>query len=94
MWDSMKHSTSKRITGFGVTAILAVLVLTAAAQDAKPPESAKSLVSTSEDCRKDLRRMQSECDYRAIVTWERENDRIVVGAVGHRRNVYDRHLPP
>lgn len=33
-------------------------------------------------------------DYRAIVTWDRENDRIVVQAVGHRRNVYDRHLPP
>jgi len=33
-------------------------------------------------------------DYRAIITWERENDRLVVEAVGHRRNVYDRHLPP
>lgn len=33
-------------------------------------------------------------EYRAIVTWDRENDRIVVEAVGHRRNVYDRHLPP
>jgi len=33
-------------------------------------------------------------DYRAIVTWDRENDRVVVEAVGHRRNVYDRHLPP
>ena len=33
-------------------------------------------------------------DYRAIVTWDREEDVIVVEAVGHRRNVYDRHLPP
>jgi len=33
-------------------------------------------------------------DYRAIVTWDREADVIVVEAVGHRRNVYDRHLPP
>lgn len=33
-------------------------------------------------------------DYRAIVTWNREDDRIVVEVVGHRRNVYDRHLPP
>lgn len=33
-------------------------------------------------------------DYRAILTWDRENDRLVVEAVGHRRNVYDRHLPP
>jgi len=33
-------------------------------------------------------------DYRAIVTWDRENNTITVEAVGHRRNVYDRHLPP
>lgn len=33
-------------------------------------------------------------DYRAIITWDRENDRLVVEAVGHRRNIYDRHLPP
>lgn len=33
-------------------------------------------------------------DYRAIVFWDRENDVIRVEAVGHRRNVYDRHLPP
>ena len=33
-------------------------------------------------------------DYRAIVTWDREADVLVVEAVGHRRNVYDRHLPP
>lgn len=33
-------------------------------------------------------------DYRAIVTWDRGDERIVVEAVGHRRNVYDRHLPP
>jgi mRNA interferase RelE/StbE len=33
-------------------------------------------------------------DYRAIITWDREADVLVVEAVGHRRNVYDRHLPP
>ncbi|MBP2251158.1 mRNA interferase RelE/StbE [Halarchaeum solikamskense] len=33
-------------------------------------------------------------DYRAIITWDRDGDRLVVEAVGHRRNVYDRHLPP
>ena len=33
-------------------------------------------------------------DYRAIITWDRENDVLIVEAVGHRRNVYDRHLPP
>jgi mRNA interferase RelE/StbE len=33
-------------------------------------------------------------DYRAIITWDREKDLLVVEAVGHRRNVYDRHLPP
>ena len=33
-------------------------------------------------------------DYRAIITWDREADRLIVEAVGHRRNVYDRHLPP
>jgi mRNA interferase RelE/StbE len=33
-------------------------------------------------------------DYRAIITWHREADLLVVEAVGHRRNVYDRHLPP
>jgi len=33
-------------------------------------------------------------DYRAIVTWDREADVIIVRAVGHRRNVYDRYLPP
>lgn len=33
-------------------------------------------------------------DYRAIIAWEREEDVIRVEAVGHRRNVYDRHLPP
>lgn len=32
--------------------------------------------------------------HRAIITWDREADRLVVEAVGHRRNVYDRHLPP
>jgi mRNA interferase RelE/StbE len=33
-------------------------------------------------------------DWRAIVAWDRENDVLRVEAVGHRRNVYDRHLPP
>jgi Cytotoxic translational repressor of toxin-antitoxin stability system len=33
-------------------------------------------------------------DYRAIITWDRQTDRLVVEAVGHRRSVYDRHLPP
>jgi mRNA interferase RelE/StbE len=33
-------------------------------------------------------------DYRAIITWDREADVLVVEAVGHRRNVYDRNLPP
>jgi mRNA interferase RelE/StbE len=33
-------------------------------------------------------------DYRAIITWDREEDLLVVEAIGHRRNVYDRHLPP
>lgn len=33
-------------------------------------------------------------DYRAIVTWDRESDAIIVEAAGHRRNIYDRHLPP
>lgn len=33
-------------------------------------------------------------DYRAIITWDREADVLIVEAVGHRRNVYDRNLPP
>lgn len=33
-------------------------------------------------------------DYRAIVSWNRDGDVITVEAVGHRKNVYDRHLPP
>lgn len=33
-------------------------------------------------------------DYRVILTWDRERDILIVEAVGHRRNVYDRHLPP
>lgn len=33
-------------------------------------------------------------DYRAIVTWDREASLLRVEAVGHRRNIYDRHLPP
>jgi mRNA interferase RelE/StbE len=33
-------------------------------------------------------------DWRAIVAWDRETDVIRVEAVGHRRNIYDRHLPP
>lgn len=33
-------------------------------------------------------------DYRAIITWDQDDDLLIVEAVGHRRNVYDRHLPP
>ncbi|RDZ39568.1 cytotoxic translational repressor of toxin-antitoxin stability system [Haloferax sp. Atlit-10N] len=33
-------------------------------------------------------------DYRAIITWNRDQDVLIVEAVGHRRNIYDRHLPP
>ncbi|MFB6234748.1 MAG: type II toxin-antitoxin system RelE/ParE family toxin [Halopenitus sp.] len=33
-------------------------------------------------------------DYRAILVWDRDADLLRVEAVGHRRNVYDRHLPP
>lgn len=33
-------------------------------------------------------------DYRVILTWNRDADFLRVEAVGHRRNVYDRHLPP
>ena len=33
-------------------------------------------------------------DYRAIISWDRNEDRLIVEAVGHRRYVYDRHLPP
>ncbi|UWG48510.1 Cytotoxic translational repressor of toxin-antitoxin stability system [Halanaeroarchaeum sp. HSR-CO] len=33
-------------------------------------------------------------DYRAIITWDRADDVHVVEAVGHRRNIYNRHLPP
>jgi len=33
-------------------------------------------------------------DYRVIVSWDRNADRLTVEAVGHRRNVYERHLPP
>ncbi len=33
-------------------------------------------------------------DYRAIITWDRESDVLYVEAIGHRRNIYDRHLPP
>jgi mRNA interferase RelE/StbE len=33
-------------------------------------------------------------DYRAIIDWDRETDVLTVLAVGHRRNVYDRHLLP
>ena len=33
-------------------------------------------------------------DYRAIITWDKDEDILIVEAVGHRRNVYDRHLPP
>jgi mRNA interferase RelE/StbE len=33
-------------------------------------------------------------DYRAIITWDRGDDLLRVEAVGHRRNIYDRQLPP
>jgi len=33
-------------------------------------------------------------DFRVILTWDREGSLLVVEALGHRRNVYDRHLPP
>ena len=33
-------------------------------------------------------------DYRAIITWDHNDDLLRVEAVGHRRNVYDCHLPP
>lgn len=33
-------------------------------------------------------------DYRALVDWDREEGVLWVFAVGHRRNVYDRYLPP
>ncbi|SEU00821.1 type II toxin-antitoxin system RelE/ParE family toxin [Natrinema hispanicum] len=33
-------------------------------------------------------------DYRAIISWDKSEDVLVVEAVGHRRYVYDRHLPP
>lgn len=33
-------------------------------------------------------------DYRAIITWNHSDDVLIVEAVGHRRNIYDRHLPP
>jgi len=33
-------------------------------------------------------------DYRAVITWDKENDLLVVEALGHRRYIYDRHLPP
>ena len=33
-------------------------------------------------------------DYRAIISRDKEADVLIVEAVGHRRNVYDRHLPP
>jgi len=33
-------------------------------------------------------------DYRAIITWDRDEAVLIVEAVGYRRNIYDRHLPP
>lgn len=33
-------------------------------------------------------------DWRAIITWDKEGDVLRVETIGHRRNVYDRHLPP
>jgi mRNA interferase RelE/StbE len=31
-------------------------------------------------------------DYRAVIDWDKDNDILYVLAIGHRRNVYDRHL--
>jgi mRNA interferase RelE/StbE len=31
--------------------------------------------------------------YRAIISWHRDRERLVVETVGHRRSVYDRNLP-
>nr|WP_148680558.1 type II toxin-antitoxin system RelE/ParE family toxin [Halovivax ruber] len=33
-------------------------------------------------------------DYRAISTWDRTDDVLIVEVVGHRRNIYDCNLPP
>lgn len=33
-------------------------------------------------------------DYRALIDWDREAGVLWVFAVGHRRSVYDRFLPP
>lgn len=33
-------------------------------------------------------------DYRSLIDWDKEESIIWVFAVGHRRNVYDRYLPP
>jgi Cytotoxic translational repressor of toxin-antitoxin stability system len=32
-------------------------------------------------------------DYRAIITWDQDEEVLIVEAVGHRRNIYDHHLP-
>lgn len=35
-------------------------------------------------------------DYRVLIDWEKQKQKDIlwVFAVGHRKNVYDRHLPP
>lgn len=33
-------------------------------------------------------------DYRTLIDWDREAGVLWVFAVGHRKNVYDRYLPP
>lgn len=33
-------------------------------------------------------------DYRAIITWDQDRNLLIVETVGHRRNIYDRNLPP
>ena len=33
-------------------------------------------------------------DYRAIISWDHNNEILRVEAVGHRSTIYDRHLPP
>ena len=33
-------------------------------------------------------------DYRAIISWNHNDEILRVEAVGHRSTIYDRHLPP
>lgn len=38
-----------------------------------------------------VREQSAEATY--VITWDREDNLLIVEAVGHRRNIYDRHLP-